>query len=101
MRRRLKYELGLETKTIRCVLPHFRYRAEMGGVVEHELCPVHTAVVDRDPHPNPAEVDAYEWLGWEDFAVAIGSTPHRFSPWCVAQVDELRAAHFSPPSINP
>jgi len=42
VRRRLQYELGLKARKIWCVLPEFRYRAEMDGVVEHELCPVYT-----------------------------------------------------------
>lgn len=100
VRRRMRYELGLKASAVQCVLRDFRYRAEMGGVVEHELCPVYTTIVDSDPDPNPDEVDAYEWAAWDDFSRELHSAPEKFSPWCIEQVDELAAIHFTPPRVG-
>ena len=50
------------------VLPRFRYRAVGdNGTVENELCPVFTATATGDPHPDPTEVEAWEWVPWPQF----------------------------------
>ena len=48
VRRRARSELGVEVRDLRLVLPDFRYRAVMNGLVEHELCPVFVGFVDDD-----------------------------------------------------
>ncbi len=56
-RRRAVHELGLELGELELVLPDFRYRAiDASGVVENEICPVFSTVVDGDPNPAPDEV---------------------------------------------
>jgi isopentenyl-diphosphate Delta-isomerase len=90
--RRLTDELGLPVRAIDLVLPRFRYRAVMdNGVVENELCPVFRAVTDATPHPDPAEVDAVDWVDWVPFARAVSLREREISPWCRLQVDELVA----------
>ena len=87
--RRAGFELGLALDEVRLVVPDFRYRAELDGVVENEMCPVFYATARTDPHPNPAEVDSVQWLPWHDFlrkALADGS---EFSPWCRLQAERL------------
>ena len=49
------------------MLPDFSYRAVMHGVEENELCPVFVCVLDSDPRPDPAEVEAWQWWPWERF----------------------------------
>ena len=52
-------------RDLRLVLPDFRYRAVMNGLVEHELCPVFVGFVDDDRlAPDPAEVDDAQWVPW-------------------------------------
>lgn len=96
--RRLDQELGLRPVRLAVVLPDFAYRATMpDGTVEHELCPVVVAEVDGTPSPDPAEVDAFEWLPWAELADRASTAPATLSPWSVAQVAELLAAGWAPP----
>ena len=90
IKRRLDYELGLQPEKLEVLLPHFRYRAEMQGIVENEICPVYLAVVVKDPRPNPMEVEAYEWIEWEEFRKRIELDPNNYSQWCREQVKLLR-----------
>jgi len=70
-------------------LPDFTYRAEQGGVVEHELCPVVIAEVDAEPAPDPDEVDDLAWVTWEAVVGRVGTRPESLSPWSVRQVRRL------------
>ncbi len=91
--RRVRAEVGAEVVDLRLVLPEFAYRAEMDGVVEHELCPVHVGRI-ADPgalHLDPAEVEAATWVGWERFAAEVLAGRRAVSPWCVTQVRLLTA----------
>jgi len=90
--RRLRDELGLPDGGVDLILPRFRYRAVMpSGVVENELCPVFRMVTTAVPRPEPAEVDAVEWVKWPAFAEAVSSGAREVSPWCRLQVRELLA----------
>ncbi|MFL3657925.1 MAG: isopentenyl-diphosphate Delta-isomerase, partial [Opitutales bacterium] len=83
--RRLDQELGLTRIELMNALPNFRYRAELDGIVENEICPVFIGQCSIDPTPNPKEVAATEWIPWKTFADSCkGLTQTRFdsfSPW--------------------
>lgn len=85
IKRRLQYELGLNPDTLRLILPNYRYRAEMNGIVENEICPVYIATVLEDPQPNPLEVESYEWIDWKVFLRELKKRTKIFSPWCIEQ----------------
>lgn len=89
--RRLDYELGMTAGSIEVVLPKHVYRAPaFRGIVEYEFCPVYTARAHSTPRPNSAEVEAYEWMPWEDFVTAArADTSDAFSWWCKNQLREL------------
>ncbi len=89
--RRLGQELGLEVDGLRLVLPGFRYRAEMGGVVENEMCPVYVGVAAGDPEPDPDEVDEVLWVDWAEFRRTVLAGTREVSPWCREQVEALPA----------
>ncbi|MGC5166940.1 isopentenyl-diphosphate Delta-isomerase [Luteimicrobium sp. DT211] len=87
-------ELGLElSRPPRVVLPDFTYRAvDDAGTQENELCPVLLATVAGDgPElaPDPSEVAAWRWVAPGDLAAAVQAAPWAFSPWSVAQLEEL------------
>jgi isopentenyl-diphosphate delta-isomerase len=89
-RRRLRQELGLVPLRMGLVLPDFAYRAvSPEGVVEHEVCPVHVAVVDTDPQPDPDEVVQWQWSSWDDYRHLVRTSPWAVSPWTVLQVEQL------------
>ncbi len=92
--RRTREELGLDLPAadVQLVVPSFRYRAvDASGIVEHEVCPVHVAVADRPPvpEPDPAEVAEHVWVAWPDLYQAVRRAPFAFSPWLVLQMDAL------------
>ncbi len=88
--RRAEQELGLVLTDARVVLPRFRYRAEMDGVVENEICPVLVArSVGDDLLPDPTEVEETRWEPWPAFAAAVLDGSRAVSPWCTEQVAQL------------
>lgn len=92
VRRHARHELGLELRDLHLVLPHFRYRAvDASGIVENEICPVYTAIVDDDPRPNPLEVAEYRWSDPAALAAALAAAPWAFSPWLALQAEQLPA----------
>lgn len=90
VRRRLQDELNLEVKKIELILPNFRYRAEMQGIVENEICPVFFAKTDEEPTLNPNEVEDYKWVDWKDFVENIEKNPAGYSSWSEEQVQKLK-----------
>jgi isopentenyl-diphosphate delta-isomerase len=98
--RRAREELGVAVAGLRLVLPGFAYRAEMDGVVEHEMCPVYVGWVPPGSavSVDPAEVGETAWIAW-DRMVALAADPRSgLSPWCVEQVGELDALGPGPAS---
>ena len=101
MRRRVHQELGLDLDELRVLLPGFGYRAEMDGVVEHELCPVLVATTATDPRPDPAEVEEVHWEPWADFRAGVLDGSRDVSPWCRLQVEALPAGPAQRPRPPP
>jgi len=88
--RRARYELGLEIKDLRVVLPTYSYKTPpFNGIVENEFCPVYFAVADGDLKPNPEEVEDYKWISWPEFLNEIKQDPETWSYWCKDQAPQL------------
>jgi isopentenyl-diphosphate delta-isomerase len=90
--RRLKEELGISGLTL-----HGRgqveYRADVGGgMVEHEVVDIFTAVAPAGltVRPNPDEVMETRWTGISDLLDEIGAEPDRFTPWLRIYMTEHR-----------
>ncbi len=98
VKRRLDYELGLQPRKLEIILPDFRYKVELNGIVENEICPVYFVLVDSDPIPNPLEVEFYLWVNWETYIQNVTKNPTDYSEWSVLQVAQLKddpvAANF-------
>jgi isopentenyl-diphosphate Delta-isomerase len=102
VRRRVGQELGLDLGRVTLVLPRFRYRAVGdNGTVEHELCPVFVATAGDDPHPDRAEVEAWEWVPWTPFRDDVLSGRREVSQWCREQVAALPEDPLSAPPADP
>lgn len=92
--RRAEFELGIALSEIELALPLFRYRAtDANGIVEHEVCPVYTAITYDEPVLNPLEVVDARWVEPAELAASLRSTPWAFSPWLVLQARELELFH--------
>jgi isopentenyl-diphosphate delta-isomerase len=87
--RRLDFELGMKDIKVNVVLPRYKYRYEMQGVVEHEVCPVFVGRSDQAPQPNPDEVENVFWIDWDSFVEEIHERPERYSEWCVEEAKML------------
>ncbi len=88
-KRRLNFELGMSGVELKVVLPKFRYRAEKGGVVENELCPVLVGFTEAEPKPNPSEVNAVRYVNWTDFRTEVAIPENEYSPWAIDEVEQL------------
>ncbi|TLM82236.1 isopentenyl-diphosphate Delta-isomerase [Pseudarthrobacter sp. NamE2] len=91
VRRRARWELGMEISDVEQCLPHFRYKAvDANGIVENEVCPVFTATIAGGLRPRQSEVCEYRWVPAPDLVAASEAAPWAFSPWLVLQLQELR-----------
>jgi isopentenyl-diphosphate Delta-isomerase len=96
VRRRVHEELAITLHDLRVALPAYRYRAAMtNGVIEHEICPVFSAVSHETPQALLTEVNAVQWQPWAEFRDAVVAGRRQVSPWCADQVQKLSrlAAH--------
>lgn len=89
--RTLRDELGL-VAVAELVLPGFH--CVTAG--ERELCPVYRVVTDETPHPDPAAVGDFEWVGWAEFVYDVAAGDLTVAPWCRPQVAQLNALGEDP-----
>lgn len=88
--RRSQQELGMEVTDIQILLPNYRYKTPpYNGIIENEICPVYVARLVSGPQPNPEEIEAYEWLSWDDYTQAIQQNPDKYSYWTKDQVPRI------------
>jgi isopentenyl-diphosphate delta-isomerase len=100
--RRTSQELGLDLEALTLVLPEFRYRAVMdNGTTENEMCPVFVATASGGPHPDPAEVEAWEWVAWPQFRDDVLTGRREISQWCRDQVEDLPEDPLSAVAADP
>ncbi|MGZ4575712.1 MAG: isopentenyl-diphosphate Delta-isomerase [Mycobacteriaceae bacterium] len=91
-RRRLVEELSVAASVLELALPDFAYRATSPeGIVENEVCPVFTTLIDQDPVCDPAEVAQWKWVRWSTFRELAASAPWAISPWAALQAPLLPA----------
>jgi len=92
VKRRVRQELSLVLEEVQVALPEFRYRAELDGIVENEICPVFLAKTEQVCKPNPSEIEQIQWVPWHEFVRGINDPETIYSPWAVLQVTELLAS---------
>lgn len=89
VKRRLKDELNIKISDIHCILPNFRYKAEMNGIFENEICPVYIGFTTEIPVINSDEVENYKWVEWNKFIKIVNSDDTSFSVWSKLEIKEL------------
>lgn len=82
VKRRLKFELGIDSAKIYEILPNFSYKAELNGIIENELCPVFIGFTDQKLIINRGEIENIRWIKWLDFLKEIKRKPGFYSIWC-------------------
>ncbi len=92
IRRRAAFELGMhDFQDITPILPKYRYTTpEYNGIIENEFCPVYLAYTNAEPEPNPDEVEAYQWVSWQDYKHLLASKPDIMSYWAKDQYVQLK-----------
>lgn len=100
VRRRVRQELGVAVSDLTLLLPTFRYRAVLDGVVEHEMCPVFVARVEDPLALDPDEVAEVAWEPWTDFRTGVLAGGRDVSPWCREQVAMLPADPLTAPEAS-
>jgi len=86
-RRRLREEMGIDCALVPAGA--FVYRAEVGPLVEHELDHVFHGRHDAAPHPDPAEVGGWCWIGVDAALADAREHPERYTPWFALALAEL------------
>lgn len=86
---RLQFEMGITDAPLSLILPDFRYRCELNGIVENEICPVFVGIASQQPQINPDEVESYQWIAWEKWLEEIKKRPEYYAYWCVKETEEL------------
>ncbi len=79
--KRLKEEFGFT-----CPLHHagtFLYKADVGNsLIEHEIDHVYTAFCSPlKLHPNPEEIEDFQWIDIEKLEQWMKTKPHDFTAW--------------------
>lgn len=93
VRRRARFELGLEVEILSCPLPDFGYTArDASGVVENEHCPVFVTRARGPLSPNPDEVAEVAWTTAGALERGVDAAPWAFSPWLVEHLPQLAPA---------
>jgi isopentenyl-diphosphate delta-isomerase len=79
--RRLFEELGFKTKLKEVF--RFTYKADMDNGIwgEHGLDAVFVGLYQGDIHPDPSEVDGYDWITIEDLKKDLKKNPKKYTPW--------------------
>lgn len=92
VKRRLAYELGInKIDKLELILPDYSYKTPpYKGIVENEVCPVLVGRISVVPKPNPSEVEAYKWVGWQELLSQISSHPDKYSYWMKDQIPRLQ-----------
>lgn len=99
--RRLAAELSMSAVELQLVVPDFGYRAEQGGVVEHELCPVVVGRVDGPVRAVPDEVADTRWVTLVGLTAEIAGGALELSPWAARQLALLEAAGWGRGVMKP
>ena len=63
----LFYELGIDSVDVFEVISDYRYKVEMNGIWENEICPIIVCFTDKKPITNKKEIENIRWIPWQEF----------------------------------
>jgi len=89
-KRRAKFELGISDVNIFEIISDFRYKVELDGIVENEICPILVGFTNQEPRINKDEVNDIAWIKWNEFIENIKKNPDKYSEWCVLETEKLK-----------
>ncbi|OGH13778.1 MAG: isopentenyl-diphosphate delta-isomerase [Candidatus Levybacteria bacterium RIFCSPHIGHO2_01_FULL_38_26] len=89
-KRRLNFELGITKTKIFEIIPDFRYKVELNGIIENEICPILIGFTDQKPMINKDEANDIRWVSWDKFVEDVKKNPDVYSPWCILEVEKLK-----------
>lgn len=79
-KRRMSYELGINDMEIFEIIPNYKYKVQMNGIWENEICPVLVCFTDKKPAVNKNEVENIRWVNWKNFLKEI-EEENAYSLW--------------------
>lgn len=94
--RRLDEELGI-TGLHPSHGDEIEYRADVGdGLIEHEVVQVYVADAPDNLQfcPNPDEVMATRWVGFDDLSADVAQRPARYTPWLRIYLQNYKTTIF-------
>jgi isopentenyl-diphosphate Delta-isomerase len=95
--RRLREELGFDCEMEEVFA--FEYEAQMDKeLTEHEYDHVVFGRYDKDPKPNPQEVQAVKWVSLKDLKKDMAKNPKSYTPWLKISMDDI-IAHYKSSKI--
>lgn len=80
-KKRMPFEIGISDVKVFEVISYYRYRVEMNGIWENEICPVLVCFTDKKPILNKHEVENVRWIKWQDFLKEIEDKNKIYSLW--------------------
>ncbi|NIF59175.1 isopentenyl-diphosphate Delta-isomerase [Enterobacter sp. Ap-916] len=89
-RRRLKEEMGFDCPLLS--VGNITYRVEVSPtMVEHEFDHLFIGLFSGQPHANPVEVDAWQWLTLENLQRQMAQRPETFAAWFMTIMEKSRS----------
>lgn len=79
--RRMFYEIGIDDAEIFEVVPDYRYKVQMNGIYENEICPILVCFTDKKPAINKDEIENICWMRWQTFLKEIDDKIKAYSLW--------------------
>lgn len=86
-KRRLREEMGIKSD-LREIFS-FNYRAELGGLIEHEFDHVFVGKFDGRPKPNKREVEDWQWVEIGELKRDIKKNPKKYTFWFKKILDKV------------
>jgi isopentenyl-diphosphate Delta-isomerase len=92
-RRRLKFEMGIDVQTEFAY--KFIYKTALDKeLTEHELDHVYIGTFDGVPKPNPAEVDDWKFVDFQDLKKDVNNHPDAYTYWFRLIMNHSEIEHY-------